>query len=162
MQENSQKTEKRLQIIRDLLRDEGYVDIAQLVESLNVSDATIRRDLQYLEKNGECSRKRSRVGQRMHRIRIRKKISRMKYKRTRRIFEHKVHIVRNKNNRNAAFIERHEEFHNFAIMAVILPGRRLVKDDDTRLHSQNRRNGLCRSEERRVGKECRSRWSPYH
>src|SRR3989441_13084988 len=24
------------------------------------------------------------------------------------------------------------------------------------------RNGLARSEERRVGKECRSRWSPYH
>src|SRR5689334_24792431 len=23
-------------------------------------------------------------------------------------------------------------------------------------------NGLLRSEERRVGKECRSRWSPYH
>ena len=23
-------------------------------------------------------------------------------------------------------------------------------------------NVLCRSEERRVGKECRSRWSPYH
>ena len=23
-------------------------------------------------------------------------------------------------------------------------------------------NWLCRSEERRVGKECRSRWSPYH
>ena len=22
--------------------------------------------------------------------------------------------------------------------------------------------GRCRSEERRVGKECRSRWSPYH
>ena len=22
--------------------------------------------------------------------------------------------------------------------------------------------GLCRSEERRIGKECRSRWSPYH
>ena len=22
--------------------------------------------------------------------------------------------------------------------------------------------GACRSEERRVGKECRSRWSPYH
>ena len=22
--------------------------------------------------------------------------------------------------------------------------------------------GQCRSEERRVGKECRSRWSPYH
>ena len=24
------------------------------------------------------------------------------------------------------------------------------------------REGRCRSEERRVGKECRSRWSPYH
>ena len=24
------------------------------------------------------------------------------------------------------------------------------------------KNGLMRSEERRVGKECRSRWSPYH
>ena len=24
------------------------------------------------------------------------------------------------------------------------------------------RERLCRSEERRVGKECRSRWSPYH
>ena len=23
-------------------------------------------------------------------------------------------------------------------------------------------NGIIRSEERRVGKECRSRWSPYH
>ena len=23
-------------------------------------------------------------------------------------------------------------------------------------------SGICRSEERRVGKECRSRWSPYH
>ena len=25
-----------------------------------------------------------------------------------------------------------------------------------------RYHGNCRSEERRVGKECRSRWSPYH
>src|SRR5687768_17894218 len=25
-----------------------------------------------------------------------------------------------------------------------------------------RRRGIARSEERRVGKECRSRWSPYH
>src|ERR1044071_10307556 len=24
------------------------------------------------------------------------------------------------------------------------------------------RTSMCRSEERRVGKECRSRWSPYH
>ena len=30
----------------------------------------------------------------------------------------------------------------------------LVSDPDDRIH--------LRSEERRVGKECRSRWSPYH
>ena len=28
--------------------------------------------------------------------------------------------------------------------------------------SGDQRQALCRSEERRVGKECRSRWSPYH
>src|ERR1039457_3778599 len=28
--------------------------------------------------------------------------------------------------------------------------------------SSNASNAKCRSEERRVGKECRSRWSPYH
>ena len=26
----------------------------------------------------------------------------------------------------------------------------------------SKKSSLCRSEERRVGKECRSRWSPYH
>ena len=28
--------------------------------------------------------------------------------------------------------------------------------------TKNRKNTTERSEERRVGKECRSRWSPYH
>ena len=28
--------------------------------------------------------------------------------------------------------------------------------------AQERERGITRSEERRVGKECRSRWSPYH
>ena len=27
---------------------------------------------------------------------------------------------------------------------------------------KNHEEVICRSEERRVGKECRSRWSPYH
>ena len=30
------------------------------------------------------------------------------------------------------------------------------------LHLAKAHGGLLRSEERRVGKECRSRWSPYH
>src|SRR3972149_3718604 len=34
---------------------------------------------------------------------------------------------------------------------------KLVPVDD-----ENAQNGKGRSEERRVGKECRSRWSPYH
>ena len=29
-------------------------------------------------------------------------------------------------------------------------------------HAEQQVQYLCRSEERRVGKECRSRWSPYH
>ena len=32
----------------------------------------------------------------------------------------------------------------------------------TFLKTLNRMNDYVRSEERRVGKECRSRWSPYH
>ena len=32
----------------------------------------------------------------------------------------------------------------------------------TDIHIRNGQNDLARSEERRVGKECRSRWSPYH
>ena len=36
--------------------------------------------------------------------------------------------------------------------------------EQLRLHARKltRRYNLTRSEERRVGKECRSRWSPYH
>ena len=36
-----------------------------------------------------------------------------------------------------------------------------VKDLDKSIEFYNKILGL-RSEERRVGKECRSRWSPYH
>ena len=38
------------------------------------------------------------------------------------------------------------------------------KQDMEKLHQQEiiHLETLCRSEERRVGKECRSRWSPYH
>ena len=42
-----------------------------------------------------------------------------------------------------------------------------VKFDDEECNREFYTNGVdgrdqCRSEERRVGKECRSRWSPYH
>ena len=40
-----------------------------------------------------------------------------------------------------------------------IAGKQLGQDDDRDLFPQALR---LRSEERRVGKECRSRWSPYH
>src|SRR5438270_13934629 len=40
------------------------------------------------------------------------------------------------------------------------PGRRRPRTSRRRLHGET--DAVARSEERRVGKECRSRWSPYH
>ena len=40
-------------------------------------------------------------------------------------------------------------------------GRKRVRQN-TKINAANTSLRLCRSEERRVGKECRSRWSPYH
>src|SRR2546426_11442476 len=39
---------------------------------------------------------------------------------------------------------------------------RLEHPGEPELGEQRRRAAIRRSEERRVGKECRSRWSPYH
>src|SRR2546426_12190977 len=52
---------------------------------------------------------------------------------------------------NAAhwFVDRHVEEGRDDRLAIIYEGQRLTYGD-------------VRSEERRVGKECRSRWSPYH
>ena len=44
-----------------------------------------------------------------------------------------------------------------AVLTVMLPTRVA-----STLHSYASHYNLVRSEERRVGKECRSRWSPYH
>src|SRR5256885_1569423 len=39
---------------------------------------------------------------------------------------------------------------------------RLCVEGRQRLYAYCGERGIARSEERRVGKECRSRWSPYH
>ena len=41
-------------------------------------------------------------------------------------------------------------------------GKELTQDNMQEALREIRRALLDRSEERRVGKECRSRWSPYH
>src|SRR3989442_14875880 len=45
-------------------------------------------------------------------------------------------------------------------MTEIYDTRKKLQDDEARIRDQY--DELKRSEERRVGKECRSRWSPYH
>ena len=37
-----------------------------------------------------------------------------------------------------------------------------LKQDDFKVAEDGQDQKIARSEERRVGKECRSRWSPYH
>ena len=63
------------------------------------------------------------------------------------IFDGLGHYVRNRTYENFKRISRHENTHVETLVSVIksLGGR-----------------PVPRSEERRVGKECRSRWSPYH
>ena len=41
------------------------------------------------------------------------------------------------------------------------PGKGMT-EEEVEAFIQKRDEERCRSEERRVGKECRSRWSPYH
>ena len=40
--------------------------------------------------------------------------------------------------------------------------QKLIADSDTMAYNAKWGGTIDRSEERRVGKECRSRWSPYH
>ena len=49
--------------------------------------------------------------------------------------------------------------HDLGILEL-LTGRKVL--DDGKEVAERLREMLLRSEERRVGKECRSRWSPYH
>ena len=50
--------EKRKELLIERLRKDGYVHATDIAEELNISAATIRRDLIELEKEGYCIRKR--------------------------------------------------------------------------------------------------------
>ena len=50
--------EERRAILHNRLRNEGYIQVTELAEELNISTATIRRDLIHLEQEGICIRKR--------------------------------------------------------------------------------------------------------
>ena len=56
-------------------------------------------------------------------------------------------------------------FIMFALLSYILfePVRKILEDRKNRIANEiDQAAADQRSEERRVGKECRSRWSPYH
>ena len=62
-----------------------------------------------------------------------------------------------------------EEIHYRAMMGEYLTGLFNAMYDELPVHKSNNKKKslndqsiIVRSEERRVGKECRSRWSPYH
>ena len=54
------------------------------------------------------------------------------------------------------------EIHYAQVGEYQLPLLTLPQTDDSEPLGKYGRMRLDRSEERRVGKECRSRWSPYH
>ena len=68
------------------------------------------------------------------------------------------------------FIKQSERFRNVPVMLLVgsfepfdeAEARRAGADDVVTKPFQSIRELISRSEERRVGKECRSRWSPYH
>ena len=47
-------------------------------------------------------------------------------------------------------------------IAIYIPSVIAVYAGNTISYDENNHGYMYRSEERRVGKECRSRWSPYH
>ena len=60
-------------------------------------------------------------------------------------------------------IEVYEEmFETSQIDTVIREAEEEFAENGVLLDAQNALSSSSRSEERRVGKECRSRWSPYH
>lgn len=48
--------EERLSLIRKILKKEGTVSNSSLLEELDISESTLRRDLDYLQNNGEIRR----------------------------------------------------------------------------------------------------------
>lgn len=49
-------TEERHQLIIDILQSKGTIHIQEIVEMLNISESTVRRDLSYLEKKNRLKR----------------------------------------------------------------------------------------------------------
>ena len=58
----------------------------------------------------------------------------------------------------ALFVSSGTQGNLVSVLAQTRPGQEVILDRDCHIFNYE----VARSEERRVGKECRSRWSPYH
>ena len=68
-----------------------------------------------------------------------------------------------KANDNATWYKFGDRKILFSCKAILKAGIDLSKLEDSDIKANiEKKSILTRSEERRVGKECRSRWSPYH
>src|SRR2546426_3841626 len=67
-----------------------------------------------------------------------------------------------KQRRGVAVLSNHTTSHSSEVGWAVLQRLPLTKESSTELVREIMGLGFMRSEERRVGKECRSRWSPYH
>ena len=57
------------------------------------------------------------------------------------------------------------DFYNQSVNPPVVRASTLIFksiEDIIKTRNKSKKNPIGRSEERRVGKECRSRWSPYH
>ena len=63
-------------------------------------------------------------------------------------------------DKSGSVIQEILEANDYEVVhTILLPDdRKMLADEMARIADE----GIARSEERRVGKECRSRWSPYH
>ena len=131
--------EERRRAILDLLTHHGRVLVTELARQFDTSQVTIRKDLEILHAHGLVHRTHggalpSRNGA-LEDPTLREK--------------EKLH---------------HQEKLRIAQGAVekVKEGQVLILDSGTSTWPSVAFPALGRSEERRVGKECRSRWSPYH
>ena len=89
---------------------------------------------------------------------FRSRVSELSVEKVRSVWKQLIEIVKTNNPVASTFLR--------AVEPIAVAGNSVTIQVQYSLHrtffekSENRK--LVRSEERRVGKECRSRWSPYH
>ena len=141
---------ERQQEIIKILKENKSASVAQLAKKLFIGEATIRRDLDKLEKQGLIKRT---YGGAVWLEGLDSEIP--------------LYIRENSNKFQKDLLGK-------AAAQLVNDGDIIIMDSSSTTHSIVKHlshlkkltvvtNGAkTRSEERRVGKECRSRWSPYH